>query len=85
MYILCLKGKESEGAYAFIDSDGNKSLVMFEDEDDAERLGIMLEADDYPPLSVVEVDAEHLIDMCESMGNDYTIISSDELIVPPKN
>jgi hypothetical protein len=83
MYILCLQGKENEGAYALQDDTGAKSLLMFLDEDDAERYLGMLEADDYPPLTVVEVDDENIIDMCENMGNSYTIIGPDELIIPP--
>jgi hypothetical protein len=84
MYILCLQGKENEGAYALQDDTGAKSLLMFLDEDDAERYLGMLEADDYPPLTVVEVDDENIIDMCENMGNSYTIIGPDELIIPPQ-
>ena len=84
MYILCLQGKETEGAYALQDDTGAKSLLMFLDEEDAERYLGMLEADDYPPLTVVEVDDEHIIEMCENMGNSYTIIGPDELIIPPQ-
>lgn len=84
MYILCLRGKENEGAFALQDEDGEKSLLMFIEEDDADRCLGMLEADDYPPLTVVEVDDDQIIEMCESMGNEYTIIGPDELIIPPQ-
>ena len=53
MYILTIKGHEQEGAYAVADDDGERSLYLFEEKDDAERYGGLLEAEDYPPMVVV--------------------------------
>ena len=39
MYILTIKGHEQEGAYAVADDDGERSLYLFEEKDDAERYG----------------------------------------------
>ena len=56
MYILAVSGKEKEGAYA-IETDNNKRMVyMFLDKDDAVRYAGLLEADDFPDMSVVEVN-----------------------------
>lgn len=85
MYILCLKGKEDEGAYAISNNRGEKILLLFEEEDDAERYGGLLEADDFPPLTAVEVDPDGMIQMCEKTGYEYMIISPDELIIPPSD
>lgn len=83
MFILCIKGKEEEGAYAITDDYGNKTLMMFMEEDDAERYGLMLEAEDFPELVPVCIDPEHMISVCEHMGNSYTIVTPDELVIPP--
>lgn len=85
MYILCLKGKENEGAYAISNSNNDRILLLFSDIDDAERFAGLLEADDFPPLVSVEVDAESMIEMCEETGYHYTIVSTDELIIPPSH
>lgn len=85
MYILCLKGKEDEGAYAISNQTGHRILLMFEEEDDAIRYAGLLEADDFPPLTAVEVDPDGMMEMCEKTGYDYMIISPDELIIPPDN
>lgn len=85
MYILCLKDREDEGAYAIGGQRGNRILLMFEAEDDAIRYAGMLEADDFHPLVAVEVDRESMIDMCESTGYEYLIIRPDELIIPPSH
>lgn len=83
MYILCLKGKEDEGAYAIANNRGERILLMFEEEDDAQRYAGLLEADDFAPLIAIEVDADGMIEMCEKTGYEYMIVSPDELIIPP--
>ncbi len=85
MYILCLDGKEDEGAYAIANNRGDRILLMFEEEDDAVRYAGLLEADDFPPLVAVEVDPDGMMQMCERTGYEYMIVSPDELIIPPAN
>ncbi len=48
MFILAIKGQEDEGAYSVLDEHGEQSVFFFEEEDDAERYAILLEAEDYP-------------------------------------
>ena len=55
MFILTVTDKEDEGAYAVTDADGEKALYFFEEEDDAERYAGLLEAEDYPEMSVLEI------------------------------
>ena len=64
MYILTIKGHEQEGAYAVADDDGEKSLYLFEEEDDALRYSGLLEAEDYPPMVVVEIEDKLAIQTC---------------------
>lgn len=85
MYILCLEGKEDEGAYAMANNNGEKILLMFEEEDDADRYIGMLEADDFASLVAVEVDPDAIIDMCKHTGYEFMIISPDELVIPPSH
>jgi hypothetical protein len=85
MYILCLKGKENEGAYAISNSNNDRILLLFSEVEDAERFAGLLEADDFPQLVSVEVDDESMIEMCEETGYLYTIVSPDELIIPPSH
>jgi len=85
MYLIAVEGKEEEGAYSVLDEDGEKALYLFEEEDDAERYAGLLEADDYPDLSVVEVDEELAINMCNMYNYRYVIITEDDFVVPPRN
>jgi len=84
MFILSLAGYEGEGAYAVEDDDGEKALYIFEEEDDAERFVGLLEADDYPQLTVVEIDPEVAIKTCELYNYRYVVISTDDFVIPPQ-
>ena len=84
MYILALTGFEKEGAYA-IDQDNDKRMVyMFLDKDDALRYAGLLEADDFPEMSVVEVDDREIIQACVTSGNEYYVVTPDDIVVPPR-
>jgi len=84
MYILALQGKENEGAYA-VNTDKDKPLVyMFLDKDDAVRYAGLLEADDFPDMSVVEVDDREIIQACVTSGNEYYVVTPDDIVVPPR-
>jgi|TARA_B100000073_G_scaffold227638_1_gene189902 hypothetical protein len=82
MYILTLKGKETEGAYA--PSIGTDNILyLFEEEEDAERHCGLLAADDYPELIPVEVDDETAIDVCQRNGYSYCIVTPEDIVIPP--
>ena len=83
MYILT--EKRSGGVYAGFDNfDGHKLVQVFEEEDDAQRYLIHLEAQDYPDkLEVMEVDPEVVAINCNKFEYQYTIVSPDDFIVPP--
>lgn len=83
-YILTLNGKESEGAYAVSSSDGGKILQIFEELDDAQRYIGLLEAEDYPHMAPYEIECEQAIAACENFGYNYTIITKDDIVIPPQ-
>ena len=84
MFILTVAGKENEGAYSVRDADGDQILYLFEEEDDALRFAMMLEDDqEYPEMHVIEVEAEVMIKTCEVHDYNYTVITSDDIVVPP--
>ena len=85
MYILALQGKENEGAYA-VNTDKDKPLVyMFLDKDDAVRYAGLLEAADFPEMSVVEVSDREIIQTCVAHGHEYYVVTPDDIVVPPRD
>ena len=85
MFILSLHGKEGEGAYAVTNDDGHKALYLFEQEDDATRYAGLLEAEESTVLTVVEIDDNLAVETCKKHKYKYVIISSDDIVIPPKN
>ena len=85
MYILALQGKENEGAYA-VNTDKDKPLVyMFLDKDDAVRYAGLLEAEDFPEMSVVEVSDREIIQTCVAHSHEYYVVTPDDIVVPPRD
>ena len=84
MFILTVEGKESEGAYSIADENGEQVLYIFEDEDDAIRFALLLEDQDYPEMHVIEVDPDMMVGVCESHGYEYTVITKNDIVIPPK-
>ncbi len=85
MFLLTLKDRKDDGAYAVQDKYGHKVLFLFEEEDDATRYALMLEDQEDAEMDVVEVDAELAIKTCKLHNYKYAIITPDDIIVPPKN
>ena len=83
MFILTLEGKEDEGAYSVQNEDGEHILYLFEQEDDATRYAMMLEDNDYPEMHVIEVEPEMMIGVREEHGYGYTIITPNDIVIPP--
>ena len=83
MFILTIAGKEREGAYSVTDEDGEQILYLFEEEDDAMRFAMQLEEDDYPEMNVMEVEDAVMIKTCEMHGYNYTVITPDDIVIPP--
>ena len=76
MYLLTLKDKRDEGAYAVDDGYGDKVLFLFEHEDDAERYAMMLEEEENDKkMSVIEVNDELAIKTCKMHNYKYAVIT----------
>ena len=87
MFLLTLKDKKDEGAYAVQDSDGDKVLFLFEEEDDATRYALMLNDDDHYQrnMDVIEVEDELAINTCKRYNYKYAVITPNDFVIPPKN
>ena len=87
MFLLTLRDKKDEGAYAVQDTDGDKVLFMFEDEDDATRYAMMLELEKttYSDMDVIEVDDELAIKTCKMHNYKYAVITPNDIVIPPKH
>ena len=87
MFLLTLRDKKEEGAYAVDDGYGDKVLFLFEKEDDAERYAMMIEdcEDKSHPMDIVEVDGELAIRTCKMYNYKYAVITPNDFVIPPHN
>jgi hypothetical protein len=85
MFLLTLKDRKDDGAYAVQDQYGQKVLFLFEEEDDATRYALMLEDQEETEMDVVEVDDELAIKTCKLYNYKYAVITPDDIVIPPKN
>ena len=84
MYLLTLKDKRDDGAYAVLNRYGEKVLFMFEEEDDAERYAMMIGDDeDNANLNVIEIDDALAIRTCKMYNYKYAVITPNDIVVPP--
>ena len=85
MFLLTIKDRKDDGAYAVQNRKGEKVLFLFEDEDDAERYAMMLEEDEEPAeTEVVEVDGALAIRTCKMYNYRYAVITPNDIVIPPK-
>ena len=86
MFILTVKGFEEDGAFALEDDNGERVLLMFEEEDDADRyVGLMEVEDTFPEMNIIEIDDAVAIKACQMHDYVYNVITPEDIIVPPKN
>lgn len=84
MYILTHEDGEESGAFSVADETGEKILYIFEAEDDAKRYAMQLSEEGYSEMTVMDVDAEVIIHVCEINEHEYIIITPEDIVVPPK-
>ena len=84
MYMLPLKDRTTDGAYAVSDKNGQKILLMFEESDDAERYAsYMMNDEKYDnEMVVVEVDDELAVKTCKMNNYKYSIVTINDFVLP---
>ena len=85
MFVITLKD-HPQGIFSVFDEEEDRIVPLFEQADDAMRYVMQLSEDEEnPDLQVMNVEPEQIIQACRSQGQRYSIISADDLIIPPEN
>jgi len=84
MFLLTLKDRKDDGAYAVQNRYGDKVLFLFEDEDDAIRYALQLEEQEDEEMDVIEVDGTLAIRTCRMYNYKYAVITPNDIVIPPK-
>ena len=84
MFLLAIRDRKDDGAYAVIDQNGDKVLFLFEEEDDATRYAMLLEEEDSSEMDIVEVDDALAIKTCRMYNYKYAVVTPNDIVIPPK-
>jgi hypothetical protein len=83
MFVITLKD-HPQGIYSVFNKEEQRIVPLFELQDDAIRYVMQLaEDEENPELQVMNVEPDHIIQACRSQGQKWSIITSDDLIIPP--
>jgi len=83
MHVITMKGMKDEGAYAVLNHYGEKVVFMFKEKDDASRYAMLLMEQGDPEMEVIPIPDHVAIGACEKSGTKYTVISKDDIVIPP--
>ena len=83
MFILASKNSAEQGAYAVQDQNGESVLFFFEEEDDADRYAMLLQAQEDRSLSVIEIEEALAIRTCKMYNYRYAVIKPEDIVIPP--
>ena len=84
VYVLLFNaGTDNEGIHS-LQANGRNTVLIFEDEDDATRFGLMLEAQDFPAPTVEAFDEQEIEEFCQEAGFDCKLVPSGALMMPPE-
>jgi hypothetical protein len=85
MFIVTLENCP-DGVYSVFDEYDARVIPIFEEEDDANRYLMMLEADsENLPMQIVELEDHVLISACQERGQKFSIITTDDFLIPPSD
>ena len=83
MYLLTLKDRRDDGAYAVLNRYGEHVVFMLEEADAAESYAQMLNNDEDASLNVIEIEDALAIRTCKMYNYKYAVITPNDIVVPP--
>jgi hypothetical protein len=83
VYVLIYNsGSDHEGIHS-LKLNGEDTILLFEDEDDAVRFATLLEAQDFPVPTVERIDPEEMRWFCQENGFHCQVVPQGALMIPP--
>ncbi|HSM81110.1 MAG TPA: DUF3110 domain-containing protein [Nodosilinea sp.] len=84
VYVLLFNARTDNEGIHTLSIDGQDLVLMFEQEDDATRYALLLEAQDFPEATVEGLEQEEVEEFCASAGYGCRLIPEGALAVPPE-
>ncbi len=83
LILLFNAGSDNEGIYT-VSVKGNNTVLAFEDEDDAARYALLLEAQDFFSPSIEGIDEQELEEFCKGANLSLSRVTKGMLAIPPE-
>jgi hypothetical protein len=83
MYLIAMKDSDEKGAFSVINEKGEKVIYLFQEHDDVSRFAMQLEDGGYPKTEILEYEDKQILVTCELTNTKYTIITPEDIVVPP--
>lgn len=84
VYVLLFNARTDNEGIHTLRVDNEDIVLMFENEDDATRFAVMLEAQDFPEAAVEAIEQEEIEVFCDSAGYSCKIVPEGSLAIPPE-
>jgi hypothetical protein len=84
VYVLLFNARTDNEGIHTLRVDHEDIVLMFENEDDATRFAVMLEAQDFPEATVEAMDQAEIEAFCDDAGYGYKIVPEGSLAIPPE-
>lgn len=85
VYVLLFNARtENEGIHTLRVEGDQDVVLMFENEDDATRFALLLEAQDFPEATVEGMEQEEIEAFCDSAGYECKLVPEGSLAIPPE-
>lgn len=85
VYVLLFNARtDNEGIHTLRVDDNQDVVLMFENEDDATRFAVMLEAQDFPEATVEAMEQDEIEAFCNEAGYGCKIVPEGSLAIPPE-
>ena len=84
VYILLFNANTDDEGIHTVQRGERNTILMFQEEEDAVRFAMMLEAQDFPEPAVEAIDSEEIKLFCQKADYDWEIVEPGQLALPPE-
>ena len=83
VYILLFNANTDDEGIHTVQRGERNTILMFQEEEDAVRFAMMLEAQDFPEPAVEAIDSEEIKLFCQKADYDWELVEPGQLALPP--
>jgi hypothetical protein len=84
VYILLFNANTDDEGIHTVQRGERNTILMFQEEEDAIRFAMMLEAQDFPEPAVEAIDSEEIKLFCQKANYDWEFVEPGQLALPPE-